>query len=73
MSSNYKDIPIAVDNVYKFVNSDLDVGFKYNDFGDFTRYSVDSEDKVGFAEVENINNISKTYLDKLDKSTKHQS
>lgn len=43
LSSNYKDIPTAVDNVYKFVNSDLDVGFKYNDFGDFTRYSVDSK------------------------------
>ena len=42
LSSNYKDIPTAVDNVYKFVNSELDIGFKYNDFGDFTRYSVDS-------------------------------
>ena len=43
MSSNYKDIPTAVDNVYKFVNSELDIGFKYNDFEDFTRYPVDSK------------------------------
>lgn len=54
-------------------------GIKIHSYGegsryayDLTRYSVDSEDKVGFAEVENINNINKTYLDKLDQSTKHQ-
>lgn len=43
LSSNYKDIPTAVDNVYKFINSELGIGFKYNDFEDFTRYPIDSK------------------------------
>jgi len=43
MSSNYKDIPIAVDTVYKFINQGLPDSFDYNGSSDFKRYQEESK------------------------------
>jgi hypothetical protein len=43
MSSNYKDIPTAVDSVYKFINQGLPESFDYNGSSDFKRYQEESK------------------------------
>lgn len=55
MSSNYKDIPTAVDTVYKFINQELPTSFDYNGSSDFKRYQEESKfNLANFSDTINI-------------------